>query len=331
MTDEITEQEQHNPMRFTVGVMLTLACASLWGASHVIGKHVISSEADPLFVVAGRNAVSGIVILFISLVLAFRSEDSYKIEFTRSSIVMIAGRSVSGLFYFMSFAFLSATQAITLYKLNPLYTLAILLLVFPRSLTGLSVLRVGIGVVLAITGSILAALSSQQSVTQFNDVPAVGIVYMVIAGVFWSAFVVSSESHTSSRIEGTRFWHRQRYVAYVYLLSSLPFAGWLVVKLLLVPELMNELRIDLEAVTQVCVLGGISGVIGTLYFEAIKRISSLLVSVIVSLEVFVTLMLEAIFLNHPITSLAILGAVTVITGAIVVSFETKRVRGTTKT
>ena len=77
---------------------------------------------------------------------------------------------------------------------------------------------------------------------------------------------------------------------------------------------------------EVAVLGVLSGLVGILYFEALKRISSLLVAVIVSLEVVFTMIIEHIFLDMLVSWLLLAGAILVMVGAVFVGREAGKLK-----
>lgn len=313
--------------KFLTGIILVLTCAIIFGGSHVLGKHIITSTANPLLVIAGRNFISGVVIFLFSLVTkAFSEKKKTTIQFDRDSLLMILGRTLSGFFYLMTFLYLSATLTITLYKINPIYTFIFLLFLVKTAISKISVLNILIGVIVCIVGSIITINGAN---IQFGTISTEwqGIIFVLLAGIFWSVFSVYSEKHKSSHVERTVLWERQLYLAKIYLFSTLPFFLILLIGVYTFPESQfTNIFISLIDVLKIVLLGVFSGTIGILFFEALKRISSLLVSVIISLEIFFTMIFETIFLGQPSSWNMFFGAILIIVGAISVSRESNNLK-----
>jgi len=317
----------HISRDFVIGILLVLICSVLFGGSHVLGKYIISTNVHPLVVVTLRNLFSGLFILIVALSLKTSSENkNFRIHFTKDSAYMVLGRSLSGLCYFWSFVYLSATLAITLYKLNPVYTFIMILLFIGSSFSKISFFNILFGILIAIVGSIVTVgtFNGAPSDSIFEILP--GIVLIVLAGIFWSVFIVSSEKHKSSQIMKVTFWERQLYVSFVYLIATLPFILILLVSEAFWPDFLKLKEITFIEILKVLPLGLLSGTIGILYFEALKRISSLLVSVIISLEIFFTMIFESLFLRPNITWNIFLGAILIILGAVSVGRESRNLK-----
>ncbi|MCP4353471.1 MAG: DMT family transporter [Desulfobacterales bacterium] len=318
--------DTHADKEFVIGILLVLICSVLFGISHVFGRYLIKSHLNPLVIVTVRNIVSGILIFFLSLILRkFSTSSNYSVSFTKDSFFMMLGRTVSGLFYFISFMYLSATLSITLYKLNPIYTFIILLFLIKTRLSNYSFVKILIGVIIAVIGSILLIVKFGTESTPMEYILP-GIISIILAGIFWSVFIVFSEKHKSSHIKKTELWERQRYVSYIYLLSSIPFIILVLLGSEMYPSLIDLSKISYSDITETAFLGIISGLVGILYFEALKRISSLLVNVIISLEIFFTMIFEWLYLGQDMTWNIYFGAILVIIGAISVGRESDNLK-----
>jgi drug/metabolite transporter (DMT)-like permease len=322
LTEETTLNKQ-----FLTGIILVLTCAIIFGGSHVLGKYIIGSTENPLLVITGRNFVSGVVIFLFSLVTKqFSEKKKTTIQFDRDSLLMIIGRTVSGFFYLMTFLYLSATLTITLYKINPIYTFIFLLFLVKTAISKISVFNILIGVIVCIVGSIITINGANIQFGTFST-EWQGIIFVLLAGIFWSVYTVYSEKHSSSHLGQTVLWERQLYLAKIYFISTLPFFLILLIVVYTFPESQfANIFISLIDVLTIVLLGFFSGIIGILYFEALKRISSLLVSVIISLEIFFTMIFETIFLGQPSSGIIFLGAILIIVGAISVGRESDKLK-----
>ena len=311
---------------FVVGVLLTLLLAVIFGMNHVLGRHVIStSSVNPLLVAAGRNFASGLFILLFAIVLQhFESEPRRKIALSRDSALMVLGRTTSSLFYFLALVYLTATSTITLYKLNTIYTFIILLFLIKRVLPTISVANILIGMIVAISGSVVTIIGFNRSESVETNLS--GILFVILAGFFWSVYIVHAERYSSRHPEQATLCERQRYVGYIYLLSSLPLVLIVAFSPFFASGQYATYNISIADTGKIIALGCISGTIGILYFEALKRISSLLVGVIVSLEIFFTMIFERLFLEQEISWNLFLGAVLVIVGSVSVGRESTKLK-----
>jgi len=316
--------DTHISKEFAVGVLLVLICSTLFGGSHVLGKYVITAKSDPILVVTIRNIIAGLVILIFSTFLrCISQEKDSNIKYTKDSLYMIIGKTLSGVFYFAAFLYLSATSTVTLYKLNPIYTFIILLFLIKKPLTMSSFTNVIIGIVIAISGSILSVHGLDDTFSLRGDAVAPGILYIVLASFFWSVFMVSSEKHKDSHVKNACLWQRQKYVANIYLISSIPFVLLLLAFTFLRPDITDIRTVTIDEILLIMPLGLFSGVIGILYFEALKRISPLLISVIISLEIFFTMIFESLFIGTDLGWYVFIGGLLVAVGAISVGRESR--------
>ncbi len=79
-------------------------------------------------------------------------------------------------------------------------------------------------------------------------------------------------------------------------------------------------------VIRLLVLGFFSAVGILMYSEAVKRVSALLVTTLVSLELLITMMFEATFLKQTFEWFMVHGTVLIIIGAVSIGRENKRLR-----
>ncbi len=313
---------------FIVGVALSLALAVIFGLSHVLGKYIVTTSTEnPLLVITGRNVISGLFILiFAHVIRHLKQEQVIKYTYTKDSAFMVLGRSASSIFYFLTFLYLTATATITLYKLNTIFTFILLMFLVTQALSRISVANILIGIVVGIAGSVVTIGGFGESLNGENQTSSVGVSFALLAGIFWSVYIVFSERYSANNPQYNSLSSRQSYVGRIYLFSSIPLILLLAVAPFTMPEQYSTMNISLEGLFGVVALGCISGVIGILYFEALKRISSLLVGVIISLEIFFTMVFENIFLGQNITWNLFVGALLVIVASISVGRESKKLK-----
>jgi drug/metabolite transporter (DMT)-like permease len=123
--------------------------------------------------------------------------------------------------------------------------------------------------------------------------------------------------HRASGIDRSDFSARQGYLAQIEWLALIP----LLIGVLVISALKGWSVTTGAQWLELGGLGAISGLIGVFYFEAVKRIGALLASVIVGLEVHVTIFFEHWWLGEPVTVLALAGGALVLAGVALVAKE----------
>jgi drug/metabolite transporter (DMT)-like permease len=305
------------PVSF-VGIWLMATCAVLLGISHALGRKILLESVEPLVAVAIRNAISAAVVLIIATVARWVTGAPRRyLTYDRWTWLAVAGRSLSGIFYFYGLSALTATAGILLYRLNPVYTLILALVLVPAVVRRqLSLGALVLGTVLSVAGAVMGAGAHRPMDAEGSGAGA-GILFMLLAGPCFSLFLVSWEKHRASAIEQSDFSARQGYQAQIELWALIPLLLGAVSISLLKGWTVTSAGQWLE----LGVLGTITGCIGILYFEAVKRIGALLASVIVGLEVHVTILFERLWLGEPVTIWALVGGVLVLAGVALVARE----------
>lgn len=300
-------------------MVLMGGCALLLGISHALTRKVLVQSVEPLLAVTLRNVVSAVIVLGIGVgARRITGRARRFLSYDRWTWLAVAGKSLSGIFYFYALSGLSATVGILLYRLNPVYTLLFALGLVPAAVRReLSLGALVLGTMLSVGGATLGAWKLHGLNGDVGSGVNAGVLFMLLAGPCFSLFIVSWEKHRASALGETDFAARQGYLAQIEFLALLPL-------LVGVGFLMWRHGWELPGgrpLGELVLLGAISGGIGVLYFEAVKRIGALLASVIVGLEVHVTIFCEQMWLGEPVTAAANLGGLLVLAGAALVARE----------
>jgi drug/metabolite transporter (DMT)-like permease len=304
-------------------VILMGVCAVLLGVSHALTRKVLVESVDPLVAVAMRNLISAAMVLAIAgTARRLGGQPRRYLAYDRWTWLAVLGKASSGIFYFCAMSGLSATAGILLYRLNPLYTLILAFVLVPVGIRRqLSLGGLAAGTLLSVAGATLGARDLHGPGTGGGWATVnTGVFFMLLAGPCFSLFLVSSEKHRASAVGEADFAARQGYLAQIELWAILPvllgaaaatwYHGWTITTWTQAGELG--------------VLGAIAGGIGVLYFEAVKRIGALLASVIVGLEVHVTILCEWFWLGKPVSVPAVCGGLMVLAGVALVARENQR-------
>ena len=314
--------------RLVVGVALVLCCAVLWGCSHVLAKHIMTQSIDPFLAIFLRNFIAAITVsIFVVLMRPFSRAKQIHIALSSTSLFMIGGRALAGIFYFVALQYISATEAIALYKFNAISAFVITIFLLSYKVPKLTTEVVVIGIVVTICGVLITTIGGRTIDQAFSSNSYIGYVYIILAAICWSIFTVFSEKDEGSGLSKTDLVTRQSYLSKILLYSSLPaLAIFLISSNYSSQNLAGTLLEDHDSQLSIIVLGILTGVIGIMYFEALKRISPILVTVVVSFEIIMTGVLEAIFIDLNITWHLVVGAMLIILGSILVARESEALR-----
>jgi drug/metabolite transporter (DMT)-like permease len=301
------------------GVVLMAACAVLLGISHALTRKILVQSVEPLVAVTLRNLVSASVVLFTgALARRMIGRPRRYLTFDRWTWLAVSGKSLSSIFYFYALSGLTATAGILLYRLNPMYTLIFALALVPLAVRKqLSLGMLTLGTILSVAGATMGAWDLHGASGGSEASVNAGVFFMLLAGPCFSLFLVSWEKHRASAVGEADFAARQGYLAQIEFLALLPLLAGAVV----VSWLHGWSVTSWAQWGELAILGTITGGIGVLYFEAVKRIGALLASVIVGLEVHVTILCERLWLGEPMTLPAALGGLLVLAGAALVARE----------
>jgi drug/metabolite transporter (DMT)-like permease len=279
----------------------------------------VLESVEPLVAVAFRNVISATMILGIAAVSRRMSGSARRdLTFDRWTWIAVIGKSLSGILYFYGLSGLTAATGILLYRLNAVYTLIFALLLVPAAVRrNVPLGKLLLGTVLSVAGAAMGAVVQSGAGVAGGHSFQTGLAFMLLAGPFFAMFLISWEMHRASGIEQSDFSSRQGYLARIEWLALIPvLAGAVGVSLVHGWTVASGGQwLELAG------LGAISGGIGVLYFEAVKRIGALLASLIVGLEVHVTILVEHWWLGEPVRLLALAGGGLVLAGVALVARE----------
>ena len=308
---------------YWTGAGLALVCGVLWSASYVTLKHV-SNHAAQLNVDAAvlhlNVAVLGwaVVFLFLGSLIARRREAATGLKpqappswrSTRGTVAILANMANFGLAIY-ALNFISATQAMTLNNMSPLFVVAILLLRGKMSFSGSTFSSV----VLVLAGAWI--LTVGRELTFQLGGPTTGSAIAIGAGVafaIWSTAVDDIERQI--KLNSTRL----SFLTYVFF-ASFVFA-------ITVAYIIS--RSPALTVADNLILAGNGlrvALVYTLFQLAVRKGGPLLAVVVAVSQVPLTLLWEHRFLSEPISTELIIGVVAITAGAVALlidEFQTRR-------
>jgi drug/metabolite transporter (DMT)-like permease len=284
-----------------------------------LSRKILVQSVEPLVAVTLRNLISAIFVLSTGAIgRRVIGRPRRHLTFDRWTWLAVAGKSLSGIFYFYALSGLTATAGILLYRLNPIYTLIFALALVPMAVRKqLSLGMLTLGTVVSVAGAAMGAWDLHGAGGKPGEAVNAGVTFMLLAGPCFSLFLVSWEKHRASAVGEADFAARQGYLAQIEFLALLPLLAGAGV----ISWLHGWTVTSWAQAGDLAILGTITGGIGVLYFESVKRIGALLASVIVGLEVHVTILCERLWLGEPMTLPPVLGGLLVLAGAAVVARE----------
>lgn len=306
-----------SPRDKRIGIALAVVCAFIWSISYS-SLSIAQRTADPystntvmLGVAALLLIVAGHFAAPLARLISNKGDPAAKEEraVDASSLlfwVIVAGNVGSFLLFVYALMFISASQTIALQKVNPIFV-AVLGAVFLRQRLSmgawLSVLLTVLGALLVTTNVVHGEIAFGSAADQQGSLLALG------AGVTFAAFSVAFERlgrlSQSAQLKtlGIVF-----AASYVTILTWAYFSG--------VPFVF-----DANA-TPIALANGVRvAVVYFIFIAAVERIGSLLTSVIVSLEVVLTVLWDKIFLSTSPTLGLCIGAVIILAGGMALTIS----------
>src|SRR6266404_1979779 len=289
---------------YLIGVGYSVLCALLWSLGYVTLSYV-SSKADALEI---NVIVIGSAFFFFLLgwrITRFWKNDgaNTEINWDRSiewSWVVVLSNLASFLLFIYALYYISASQTITLQKINPLFIALVAWMLRKEKLSRSALSAVAVAVI----GTILILANDQFGFEGGNNVT--GSLLAIFAGLSFAFFAVGLEEAGEHQASLT---HRLRFMTVIFFLSyagivtvgylqgrPLTAHGWV-----LIIVLGNGLRV---------------AVVYGFYYAAVRRIGALLVSVIVALEVPFTIFWDWSLLHRIAGPRLVLGAVAILLGGI---------------
>jgi drug/metabolite transporter (DMT)-like permease len=295
---------------YILGIIYSVCCAVLWSLSYIS----LSYLTPKVGLLAMNVALLGFgtVFLFLGSWLALLWKDE-KISSSRISVnwsspspwIVTAANIASFILFIYALNFISASQTITLQKINPIFV-AIGTWIWLRRKPSRSTLAT---VFFVVSGTLLITANDRFGFTGGSQIT--GSLYAILAGASFALFGVGiekieqSESGLAGRL---RFLAMIFLISYIVIISIAYFRGRMISfdRIVLILLVLNGLRI---------------AVVYALYYAAVRRLGALFASVLVAIEVPLTMLWDWLFLNTSPELRLIWGAVAILLGAITLAWE----------
>ena len=289
------------------GVLFLVIAALLWASINVILKYIAGRNLNPMVIGCTLYISALFVLIPVSFLLWLRSGRTASSYWTihRPSLVVGIAKAVETLGFIGAVAFISATRATLLTKLNSVWTYLILVVFYRKKVRPVSVL----GTVLSVSGVYMLLVGKVGSgTTNINMIW--GSLLAVLSGLAFAVFSVTLEKDPSTQ-QTQDLVQRLRLTSYFLstaLLFLLPFG--IIFLSTSLPSFSDFLWIFFAG-------GILTGMTYFLYYSALIHVSSLLAVVMLSFIIVFTLILEQLFLGISVLDLSFaIGAVLIISGVI---------------
>jgi drug/metabolite transporter (DMT)-like permease len=309
------------------GVVLILSCSMLWGVEHVLARSIVSGNVDPIATVIWRQIATAIFIgLFALMIKPFSKFKAKKVplHFDKDAILMIGGRGLAGVFYMLALTHLTASTTIVLYKLSGFFAFIFTLYMLAHRLPKFSIGVVVSGLMCSLLGVAAASIISGKL---FGGDSGLGYLFAILAPFCWGLFLVHSERHESSGLTKTDLYLRTAFLSKIIGISSIiPIVTFFLIPLLGGSDFSTEklMVVPKDSFYDITLLGLIQAGTAILYFESVKRISAVFVSVLVSTEILATIFLESLLFDLQLNMHIAVAAVLLTIGAYLVSTESQK-------
>lgn len=298
-------KEKRGTGDYSLGVLYSLLCAVLWSLSYVSLSYV-SSKTDLLDINIALLG-SGCAFLMLGWVLAWLFDwgagttPKLNVDWKTVAPWVVVLTNLTGFLLFVyALYFISASQTITLQKINPLFVMFIVLIWLRKKPSGSTLSAV----LLVILGAILIMVNDQFGFSGRRNI--VGSLLAILAGLSFAVFSVGLEKVEQDK--KPTLTQRIGFMAIVFFLS---YVGLVTVGYVYGTRPQFSL-----GVSSILLLNGLRvAVVYGLYQAAVRRIGALLTSVIVALEVPFTMLWDWRVLHNTPGTRVVLGAIAILFGA----------------
>jgi drug/metabolite transporter (DMT)-like permease len=292
------------------GISYSLICAILWSGSYVSLSYV-SGKVD-LFeinvVLLGSASLFLLLAFLIAYLLKQGGAASWQSQVDWKSITpwtVTVSNIASFILFVYALYFISASQTITLQKINPLFIALGTWVVLKRAPSRSTISTVA----LVVIGTVLITANDQFRFGSGKEMT--GSLLAILAGASFAVFSVGLEKIEQRE---TSLVGRIYFMGIVFLLSY--------TAVVTVAYFQHRILLPDRMVMAILVANGLRiALVYGLYHAAIRRIGALFVSVIVALEVPLTMFWDSLFLHQFPRGRLIWGAVAILLGALTLTLE----------
>lgn len=300
---------------YIFGIVYAVLCAVLWSVSYVSLSYV-TARVNPVEV----NAIvlgSATIFLFLGFWIArFMQADSDPAPIpiswrTWKPWLIALANLLSFILFVYALRFVSASQTITLSKINPLF-IALFSWVLFKQRPPASTISAAFLVVL---GTVLITANERFTFDVTTEV--IGSFLAILAGLGFALFSVGLEQierRHSSRSERLLFLAVVFFLSYVGIVTVAHF------------ERLGTDPIDSESIVILLLNGLRAAIVYILFQAAVRRIGALRVSVLVALEVPFTMFWDSAWLGRIPANRLIWGSATILFAALTLGWDMLRAK-----
>ncbi len=299
------------------GVSFALSAALIWSISYT-SLSFSSSNADPIEMTVVMLGIASLAYYLMMLVAQFvancrtnsQDEKAYWSSIRRPvewqcswPWYLVAGNIGSFILFIYAFYYISASQTIALVKVNPVFVALLGVILLRRRLAW----SAWLAVILVVVGLIIIVADLSNSGFQFksgDDV--VGSLLALGAGFCFAVFAISLDKMCE------KYSNFVSELNLLFQVFSLSYIG--VVSFAFFMKRVPQL--DPAAITILCLNGLRVAIVYWIFMAAIRRIGSLLTIVIVSFEVFLTMLWDHLWLDKAPPVTLWLGAIIIVAGSL---------------
>ncbi|MEM1538038.1 MAG: DMT family transporter [Candidatus Nezhaarchaeales archaeon] len=286
---------------FSFGFLLVVLAGICFGSSGVLAKIVITRGLTPLSVVSYRFIIATSILIPITLILNPRLFLVKPVDAFLLAVHSFIGVSMGILLYFQTIDLTSASLAVLLLYLNPVFTMAAARFTLNERITQLKVLAA----LLVLAGCFLAVKGFEAETLKLN---ATGLALGLTAALAYAFYTVF----------GKFLLEKRRLNVESLTLYSIVYAG---LSLPLIQILLASLQPvkDMEAWLALTGLALVPTLLGfALYISGLKRIEAGRAGIVGAIEIASALILAFIILGERLDPVQWLGALMVLCGVTIV-------------
>jgi drug/metabolite transporter (DMT)-like permease len=288
------------------GYLLAILSATFFASIGIFVKNGISKEFSPIDLIILQEIVT-IIILFVICIIFYRKE----IKLTRKMLIKLiilggCSNTLIMVFNYESYKYVSIAIATVILFTYPTLVAIATIVIYKK--------RISLHIAIAIIGSFVGCLLVVNilSPSVFNTINIKGVVFAFLGAVSFAFF----NMYAAKILEETKSFVVTFYNAIFTMAVLLIFNFKFISKLT---------DLNLNIITYAILLAVMSGIIpSVLFYEALKRIGSIPVSIIGTLEIPIAALFSFFIMKDSLSSVQVCGVIVSLISVILLKFERKK-------
>lgn len=299
------------------GVLIAFSTSVIFGFCSALIRKILVSDIVPSVALFARLFYAACFTMLVAYALKARSKKSEFEEVPLRYILLLAtGRAGASYFLFVGFSIMTAAVAMALHKVSIIFILLFSVVLRPSSLRNINWPKVVLGLSAM---SVSVALFAESKISGIPVITLVGVAVMLVASAFWAIYSVGQQHLKNTDTGTTPLWHRMIAIGHIQAAATLLILPVACFSQTGISPMFSE-----DLLLPLALLGLLSGVVTIMAFEGLKRIGAFLFSMIITLEVPLTMAFESAWLDVQFPAQVMVGTMLIVLATLLVLGESRK-------